>query len=78
MNSEKIDKTTIGSTINVIRIDDLAMALGCTRTTIWRMCKRGELPKRKRYSRKCVGWDEATIREWMATRPYSDEVKETK
>lgn len=57
---------------NVIRVKDLADMLNCNPVTIWRMQKRGELPPRKKFTNRMVGWSEETIREWFESRPYAD------
>lgn len=57
---------------NIIRVKDLAEMLNCSPVTIWRMQKRGELPPRKKFTNRMVGWDEDTIRDWFDSRPYAD------
>lgn len=58
--------------INIIRPSELADMLGVSTVTIWRMQKRGELPPRKKFTNRLVGWSENTIEEWFESRPYAD------
>lgn len=39
-----------------IRPARLAEIMDCSKVTIWRMEKRGELPPRKKIGKRCVGW----------------------
>lgn len=41
---------------------------GLSRTTIWRLERDGLFPKRRLLTGKIVGWDEAEIDEWIASR----------
>ena len=52
----------------IIRPYQLAKMIGCHRATIHRMEKRGELPPRKQFSKRLIGWTESQIEEWMETR----------
>lgn len=60
--------------LSILRPSMLADILNVSTVTIWRMEKRGELPPRKKYSSKCVGWPEKTIRDWMESRPNASDV----
>lgn len=39
-----------------------------SRTTIWRMVKRGEFPKPIRLSPGRVGWSANTVEQWLASK----------
>ena len=39
-----------------------------SRSTIWRLERRGAFPKHRRISLNAVGWLEAEVDEWMLTR----------
>jgi prophage regulatory protein len=41
---------------------------GLSRSTIWRLERRGEFPKHRRISANAVGWVEQEINEWMLGR----------
>ena len=41
---------------------------GLSRTSIWRLEKDGEFPKRRQLGPRRIGWVESTILEWMETR----------
>jgi prophage regulatory protein len=41
---------------------------GLSRSTIWRLERRGEFPNHRRLSTNAVGWLEQEINEWMLAR----------
>ena len=41
---------------------------GLSRSTIWRLERRGEFPKHRRISANAVGWLEHDVNEWMLGR----------
>jgi prophage regulatory protein len=62
------------STLQIVRPKQLAELLSVSTVTIWRMEKRGELPRRKQISTRTVGWLESEIREWLQQRPLVQSV----
>lgn len=44
---------------------ELSSFLGISRATVWRMSKKGRLPRPVRFNR-AVRWDRWTIEEWLA------------
>ena len=46
---------------------------GLSWTTVWRLQNEGEFPRPYRLTPKRVGWLEAEVEEWMATRPAAME-----
>jgi len=60
------------TSLKIIRPKELAELLSISTVTLWRMEKRGELPKRKQISSRAVGWLESEIEEWLKTRPDAD------
>ncbi|MDZ7692082.1 MAG: AlpA family phage regulatory protein [Balneolaceae bacterium] len=62
------------STLQIVRPKQLAELLSVSTVTIWRMEKRGELPRRKQISTRTVGWLESEIREWLEQRPLVQSV----
>jgi prophage regulatory protein len=55
--------------MNVIRIRAVIKATGLSRTTIWRLERRGDFPKRLRLGPNSTGWLEAEIQQWIESRP---------
>lgn len=53
MNTEKADR--------ILRPKEVCTILGIGRTTLWRLEKAGELPKKKRLSAGAVGWMKSDI-----------------
>ena len=47
---------------------DAIAELGLSDTTVWRMEKKGEFPRRRQLSQKNVGWPLSEILAWMAGR----------
>jgi len=62
------------STLRIIRPKELAELLSVSTVTVWRMEKRGELPRRKKISTRTVGWLESEIKEWLEQRPLVESV----
>lgn len=62
------------STLQIIRPKELADLLSVSTVTVWRMEKRGELPRRKKISARTVGWLESDIKEWLENRPLVESV----
>jgi prophage regulatory protein len=52
----------------ILKWQDLAPIVGCSRVTIWRMEKAGDFPKRIRISPQMVGWLEHEVEAWLAQR----------
>lgn len=50
----------------LLRWHDVNNATGLARTTIWRMEKAGNFPKRLAIGPKCVAWKESQIQAWIA------------
>ncbi|MBU8920750.1 MAG: AlpA family transcriptional regulator [Bacteroidales bacterium] len=56
-----------------IRKPELREITGLSYTSIWRLEKRGEFPKRIQLPVKGVAWRMDEIEEWIATQPrYAD------
>ncbi len=54
--------------LEVIRPNDLAKMLSVSLPTLWRMEKRGELPKKIQISERTVGWLKSDIQEWLESK----------
>jgi prophage regulatory protein len=44
---------------------------GMGRTTLWRLEREGEFPRRRRIVGHRVGWLESEVDEWIAARPVA-------
>ena len=53
----------------ILRVADLQVQLGLSRTTIWRLRRAGEIPQPIRISPNAVGWPAHVIAELLAQRP---------
>lgn len=51
-----------------IRVKDLVDLLGVSRSTIFRMGQRGELPKKVRIGARAVGWKISEIQAFIESR----------
>ncbi len=54
--------------LNQKQIVDL---VGLSRTTIWRLERAGQFPRRLKVSRKAVRWIQAEIVDWINSRPLA-------
>jgi predicted DNA-binding transcriptional regulator AlpA len=52
----------------VLRAREVCRRTGLSRTTIWRLERRGAFPPRRQLSSIAVGWIEAEIEDWIASR----------
>ena len=60
----------------IIRPYKLAEMMGVHRATIHRMELRGDLPPRKQFSKRIIGWKETDILEWMEGKDVNMSVQE--
>lgn len=52
-----------------LRLPQVLEMTALSRTTIWRMERKGTFPARLRLGEASVGWDEAEIVAWLTSRP---------
>jgi prophage regulatory protein len=52
----------------LLRFPHVRERTGLSRSTIWRLERRGEFPKHRRISRNAVGWLEEEISEWIRSK----------
>ncbi|HIJ25788.1 MAG: AlpA family phage regulatory protein [Gammaproteobacteria bacterium] len=52
----------------IVRAKELQELTGLSRTTLWRMERKGEFPDRVPLSGSSVGWRYSEVMEWMRTR----------
>jgi len=51
-----------------LRATEVAEKVGLSQTTIWRLERDGDFPRRRQLGPNSVGWLESEIEEWMASR----------
>ena len=52
----------------IIRPAELADRFGVSRQTLWRMRRRGDLPRPLQISSNVVGWRQSTVDRWLEAR----------
>ncbi len=55
--------------MKILRIRNVTEATGLSRTTLWRLERRGDFPHRIRLSPNSIGWIETEVEEWIESRP---------
>ena len=55
--------------MKILRVRDATRITGLSRTTLWRLERRGDFPKRLRLSQNSCGWVAQEVEEWIASRP---------
>ena len=53
----------------MLRVPDVVMRVGLSRTTIWRKVIAGEFPAPLSLGKHSVGWPSIWIDDWVASRP---------
>ncbi len=56
----------------ILRTAKLQTYVGLSRTTIWRLEKSGQFPKRVRLGQNSVGWLKGDIDTWLESRKGGD------
>ncbi|WP_294292593.1 AlpA family phage regulatory protein [uncultured Sphingomonas sp.] len=51
-----------------LRIDDTIATTGLSRATVYRYIEKGDFPKQRQLTRRCVGWWEADVLAWLEAR----------
>ncbi len=54
--------------LRLIRLNAVRDRTGLSRSTIWRLERRGEFPKHRQISLNAIGWLEAEVDEWVLSR----------
>jgi prophage regulatory protein len=54
--------------LRFLRFPAVRARTGLSRTTIWRLERRGEFPPHRRISRNAVAWIECEVTEWMQSK----------
>lgn len=55
--------------MRILRAREVVSRTGLSRTSIWRMERRGEFPARRRLHGGRVGWLETEVEQWIDGRP---------
>ena len=64
------DASPAGSTapLRLLRFPAVRERTGLSRSTIWRLERRGEFPRHRRISSNAVAWVEAEVADWIRSR----------
>ena len=54
--------------LNLLSLDDLQRIVPLSRTTIWRLERQGEFPRRIRIGPNRVAWVETEVEAWISER----------
>lgn len=57
-----------GTPTRVVRLGEVMARTGLSRTTLWRLERRGAFPPRRQLSPGTVGWIEAEVEAWILGR----------
>ena len=57
-----------------LRARDVQTRVGLSRTTIWRLVRRGEFPAPRRLSANAIGWLASEVEAWIGSRRPTREV----
>jgi prophage regulatory protein len=72
--SQQIDSNSI------LRLKAVRALTGVSRSTIWRLCRRGEFPQPLKLTARLIGWRAAEVQQWLDSRerggPALTEVKD--
>ena len=55
--------------MKILRIQGVISVTGLSRTTVWRLERRGDFPRRLRLSENSCGWLAEEIDDWLLSRP---------
>ena len=58
----------LDSPVRLLRFAVVRERTGLSRSTIWRLERRGEFPHHRRLSANAVGWIEEDVSDWIWTR----------
>lgn len=60
--SQEIDSSSI------LRLKAVRALTGLSRSTIWRLCRRGEFPQPLKLTARLIGWRAAEVQRWLDSR----------
>ncbi len=55
--------------MNILRTHQVMKVTGLSRSTLWRLERRGDFPPRLRLSQNSCGWLAKEIEDWLLSRP---------
>lgn len=58
--------------MRILRADEVEHRTGLSRTSIWRLERRGEFPSRRKLGPNAVGWLKEEVEDWVASRPRAN------
>ena len=56
---------------SLVRWRQVHQIVGISRTSVWRLEREGQFPKRRHISKRAVGWSEKEIQKWLKERPQA-------
>ena len=56
--------------MRVLRIAAVKDRVGLSRTSIWRLERKGLFPRRRQLSANAVGWSEEEVDDWLRSRGF--------
>ena len=62
--------------MQLLRLDDVKRYTGLSSTSIWRLEKAGNFPKRRQIGPHSVAWLSTELTEWIESRPIVDTAHE--
>jgi predicted DNA-binding transcriptional regulator AlpA len=57
-----------GNPTRILRVKEVVQRIGVSRTTLWRLERRGDFPARRQISPGAVGWLETEVESWINQR----------
>jgi len=61
--------------VRILRLPEVELTSGLKRTRIDELERLGLFPKRRRISKRAVGWLSNEVGEWIAARPCAEDVR---
>lgn len=55
--------------LRILRVREVVARTGLSRSTLWRLERKGHFPARRQISAGAVGWLESEIEDFLASRP---------
>ena len=68
MHQESITIPRSGTTLQIIRLPQLKALTGLSKTTLYDLIKKGEIPKPIKLGTRAVGWLQSDIETFIASR----------
>lgn len=58
-------------TDKMLRLPEVKDAVGLTASSIWELEQKGDFPRRRKLTKRAVGWLQSEVLAWMKERPVS-------